>query len=105
VQAIAIDAGTDISDLVGSLGISGSAAAIASIAALATVVTAIATEAGLGNASCRDKVGGICGTDSNAWEGLLAGLVAIGVAFSLKDIVDAANTIFDDAASLIQAAA
>lgn len=75
------------------------------VGALATAVAGIEAIGFIGNESCRSKVGQLCNTDSNALKALLAGAVAIGVAYNLKDVVDAANAIFTDTADLIQAAA
>lgn len=105
VRGIAVGAEDDIATLIGKYGLAGAAGLIASIPLLATLVNTIATESGLENADCRSKVKGICGTSTPAWENLLAGIAAIGVAFNLRDIVDAADAIFTDAADLIQAAA
>lgn len=59
----------------------------ATLAALLPFVAALETEAGLGRAECRTKVRGICTTDPAAWADLLAGLTAIGVGFSIAELI------------------
>jgi signal transduction histidine kinase len=60
---------------------------VASAGGLLALVKLIEAEAGLGRAECRRKVGGICTTDPTAWFDLLAGLAAIGFAFSIEDVI------------------
>lgn len=93
---------TQLDEFIKSLGLQ---TVIAGAAATAALLTQALVDTGLENADCRSKVKGICGTNPAAWENLLAGIAAIGIAFSLQDIVDAANAIFTDASELIQAAA
>ena len=105
VSSIAVTAEDDVETLAGAAGIAGAAALIASIPAIATLVTSIATESGLENESCRTKVKGICGTDPAAWANLLAGLVAIGFAFSLEELAAVARPIVSELAPVIAKAA
>lgn len=105
VRSIAITAENEINDLVGPEGLIGAAALIASIPAIATLTNAIATEAGLENASCRSKVKGICGTDPLRWAGLLEGLAALGFAFSLEQLAEVAEPLVDELAGVLAAAA
>lgn len=101
--AIATEHGlTDFEQYVKGLGVEG---LIAGSAALATVVTLVLAETGLGNQSCRGKVKQICGTDPRAWEGLLAGLLAVGFAFNLKDLYAVANGLVGDLSGVIAEAA
>jgi len=69
------------------------------------LVQALAREAGLADAECRGKVKQICATDAAAWENLLAGLVALGFAFSLRELYDVARPLVDELAPVIAQAA
>lgn len=105
VKSIAVTAEDDIGSIVGKIGIPGTAALIAAIPAIATFVASLATDAGLGNQACRQKVGNICSVDAKAWEGLLAGLVSVGLVFSLQDVVDAADGLMSAVTPLLAQAA
>lgn len=105
LEGVVINVGDDLSAIEGAIGAVGVGALIASIPAIATMVKAIATEAGLENAECRSKVKGICGTDPNAWAGLLEGLVAIGVGFTLAELVEIAQPILGELAPIVAQAA
>lgn len=72
---------------------------------LRALVESLTSEAGLDRAECRAKVKGICGTDPTAWAGLLASLAAVGVAFDLKAVCDAGETIADAVVGLVKQAA
>ena len=72
----------------------GSMTAGVAIATTYAIVNTLVNEAGLSRAECRAKVGQICGTDPLQWASLLAGLAAVGVGFSLGDILEeAANMV------------
>lgn len=105
LEGAVITVGRELHDLEGDLGALGTAGLIAAIPALATLVHAIADEAGLGRAECRGKVKQICTTDPNAWGNLLAGLVGLGFAFSLRDLVEVARPIVHELADVIGEAA
>lgn len=105
VKGIAVGAADDLATIEGDLGALGTAGLIAAIPALATLVHAIATEAGLENAECRGKVKGICATNTNAWADLLGGLVALGFAFSLRELYEVARPLADELAPIIAKAA
>jgi hypothetical protein len=105
VKRIAVGAADDLATIEGDLGALGTAGLIAALPALATLVHAIATEAGLENAECRGKVKGICATSPNAWADLLGGLVALGFAFSLRELYDVARPLADELAPIIAKAA
>lgn len=92
----------DIEELIRA---NGWAALIASVPALAILVHAIATESGLENASCRGKVKNICQTDASAWEGLIAGLVAVGLAFNLRELAAVARPLVEELAPIVARAA
>lgn len=105
LEGVVINVGDDLAAIEGAIGAAGVGALIASIPAIATLVHAIATEAGLENAECRSKVKGICGTDPSAWGGLLAGLGALGFAFSLRELAEIANPLVGELADVIAKAA
>lgn len=105
VKDIAVGAADDLATIEGQLGALGTAGLIAAIPAIATLVHAIATEAGLENAECRNKVKGICATNSNAWGDLLGGLVALGFAFSLRELYAVAEPLAAELAPIIAKAA
>lgn len=105
VAGVAGAAEAGVLDLEHLIDAAGWAALIASIPALAILVNAIATEAGLGNAACRSKVGNICQTDPLAWGNLLAGLAVLGFAFSLKDLYAVAEGLVGDLSGIIAQAA
>jgi hypothetical protein len=91
--AIAVPVGGDITqieDYIKSLGLAG---LVAAVTGLSYVMVHTLAEAGLTQAECRNKVGGICGVNPNAWSQLLglAGFLAIG--FDFKAFVDAASTV------------
>lgn len=71
------------------------------LAAVTTEVAALEAEAGLDDPACRAKNKGICGTNTDAWTGLLTGLVLAGVGFSLADIAEAAATMVADTRGLV----
>ena len=75
------------------------------VAGLGAAVAGIEAIRFIGNETCRGKVSQICDTDANALSSLLAGAAAIGVAYNLRAVVDAANGIFTEAADLIKATA
>lgn len=105
VKAIAIDIQHDLGTIEGQYGALGLATLIASIPAIATLVNALATETGLENEDCRQKVKGICATPSSAWTDLLGGLVAVGVSFSLLELAEVADPILVQLAPVIVQAA
>lgn len=88
-----------------AVGAAGLVALIAALPSLLTLVRAIATEAGLGNAECRNKVKNICSVDPSAWEGLLAGLLPLGFLFTLPELVAVARPLIGDLEPLIRQAA
>ena len=73
--------------------------------ATAALVTALLADTGLSNSECRNKVKGICGTDPNAWVGLLAGIAFMSGALSLREILPPARVIFAATKDLIEQAA
>lgn len=83
----------------------GWAALIAAIPALALLVNSIATEAGLSNAECRQKVSRVCQTDASSWANLLGGLALLGFAFSLEELVGLARPLVDELAPIVRQAA
>lgn len=105
VRGIAVTAEDELETIEGGLGALGVAGLIASIPMIGSLVHTIATESGLENAECRGKVKGICGTDPSAWAGLLEGLVALGFAFSLRELVEIANPLVGELSGIIDQAA
>lgn len=105
LDGLVVDVEDEIHTIEGQLGAAGTAALIGSIPALATLVHAIATEAGLENADCRQKVKGICGTNASAWTSLLEGLAATGLALSLGELARIANGMLGELEPLIREAA
>lgn len=105
VKSIAVTAEDELATIEGGMGAIGVAGLIAAIPAIGSLVHAIATESGLENAECRSKVKGICGTDPSAWAGLLEGLLALGFAFSLRELVEVANPLVGELAGIIDQAA
>lgn len=105
VRSIAIDVQHDLGTIEGTFGAAGLGALVAGIPALATFLNAIATETGLENKDCRQKVKGICATPSNVWEDLLAGLVATGFAFSLVELAEVAEPLAMELVPVIEQAA
>jgi len=101
VRSIAIDAGNDLGTIEGNYGAIGLAALIGAIPAMGTLINAIASESGLENEDCRQKVKGICATPTNVWADLLAGLAATGFAFSLLELAEVAQPIVLDLAPVI----
>jgi hypothetical protein len=101
VKAIAIGAAGDLTDFEGYIGSLNLPTTIGAVGAIAALLTVVLSDTGLGNADCRAKVKGICGTDPLAWAGLLIGITALGIEFDLADIVDAALTILDDTYELL----
>lgn len=74
----------------------GDLAAIGAAAAAATALLALTlTETGLENASCRSKVKGICGTSTDAWDGLLFGLAAFSAGLSLEELIEIGTDIVE----------
>lgn len=78
---------------------------MAAIPLLRALTSTIASETGLENAECRAKVKGICATDPSAWANLLGGLVAVGVAFNLRELYGIAEPLVADLAPIIREAA
>lgn len=105
VRGVTVGLGDDLAAIEGKIGAAGVGALIGSIPALATLVHAIAVESGLENAECRGKVKGICGTNAGAWENLLGGLVALGFAFSLRELVEVAEPLIAELVPIIEKAA
>lgn len=105
LEGVVINVGDDLQAIEGAIGAVGVGALIASIPAIATLVTAIATETGLENAECRQKVKGICGTNAGDWAGLLGGLAAIGFGFSLRELVEIAEPMIGELAPILEQAA
>lgn len=105
VRAIAIGAENELKDLEGIYGALGTATLIASIPALATIVHAIASEAGLENQSCREKVKDVCRTDPSQWGNLLAGLAVVGFGFNFRELYQVAEELVGDLAPIIKQAA
>jgi hypothetical protein len=105
VRSVAVGVADDLGKIEGDIGALGTGALIASIPAIATLVHAIATEAGLENASCRSKVKEVCATDPSAWTGLLEGLLAIGVGFSLAELAAVATPLIREVAPILAEAA
>jgi hypothetical protein len=101
VRSVAVGAEQDLRTIEGTIGAAGVAALIAAIPALATLVNTLVTETGLENQSCRTKVKGICGTDPSAWENLLFGIAAAGVALDFRQFVSAAAALAEPARVLI----
>lgn len=71
------------------------------LAAVTTEVAVLEAEAGFDDPACRAKNKGICGTNTEAWTGLLSGLALVGVGFSLADIAEAAATMVADTRGLV----
>lgn len=71
-----------------------------------SLTQSLVTEAGLGNAECRRKVGDVCGVPSQNWANLLGGLAVVGLDLGLSDILGAVESIFetviDDAISIAE---
>jgi hypothetical protein len=88
--------GTDLAKLGGLL---------LAVPLLNSLVNALVREAGLGEAACRQKNAGICGTDPLQWASLLGALVPIGLAFDLEAIVGYAGSIAGEVETLVQQAA
>jgi hypothetical protein len=105
VRSIAVGVENDLGTIEGQYGALGVAGLIAAMPAVATLVNAIASEAGLENRDCRQKVKGICATDSSAWGDLLAGLAATGFAFSLLELAEVADPLIVRLAPVIEQAA
>lgn len=105
VKSIAVTVEDDLSTLIGNNTLLGAAGLIAAIPLLSTLVSTIATETGLDNQACRQKVKGICATDPTAWANLLGGLAVLGFAFSLKDLYGIAEPLVGELASVIEQAA
>jgi len=76
---------------------------VASAGGLLALVRLIEAEAGLGKAECRRKVGGVCTTDPSAWFDFLAGLAAIGFAFSIEQVIEVGIEAVHEAEPLIEA--
>ncbi len=92
-------------DLVNGQDLAKLGGLIAAIPLLRALTNTFAAETGLGNAECRSKVKGICGTDPLAWGRLLGGLAALGFAFSLKDLADVAEPLVHELAVVVKQAA
>lgn len=105
VKSIAVTLEDDLGTLLGKLSPADAAALIAAIPLIGLLVNTIATESGLDNSSCRSKVKGICGTDPLAWAKLLGGLAALGFAFDLRALTEAANAVIGDLVPIIELAA
>ena len=75
-------------DLIHSLPLTDIASVAAAVPLIAAAVQVLEAETGLSNEQCRSKVKNICSTDPNIWAQILGSLVAIGLTFSLKDIVE-----------------
>jgi len=95
----------DLRDAFGRLDLERLAGLLGAGALSGYLVQALAREAGLADAECRGKVKQICATDAAAWENLLAGLVALGFAFSLRELYDVARPLVDELAPVIAQAA
>jgi hypothetical protein len=78
---------------------------VAAVPLVYGLIHVLAREAGLDSARCRAKNKGICGTDPRLWENLLAGLVPLGIAFDLKDLMRIAERLAGELAPLIREAA
>lgn len=78
---------------------------LASVPILAQLVRTLARESGLEKAECRDKVKGICSTDPQFWEGMLAGLLALGLTFSLEDLAKEARPVIEHLEPIVREAA
>lgn len=87
-EAIAEGAAADVKTIEGDLSPAQLAALVAAIPAALVFTGELATEAGLGSAACRSKVGGICGVPALAWDALLAGLLVTELALTLPVIVE-----------------
>jgi hypothetical protein len=86
-------------------GVGGLGLLIAALPNLLAFVNSLATDAGLANKECRNKVGKICQTNPAQWEGLLAGLVPLGFAFSLHELAALARPLISELEPLIKKAA
>ena len=95
----------DLRDAFGRLDLERLAGMLGAGALAGYLVQALAREAGLADSECRGKVKQICATDAAAWENLLAGLVALGFAFSLRELYDVARPLVDELAPVIAQAA
>ena len=100
-EAIAVPIGKELTALEQYIQSLDLAQLVTSVPALALLVTTIAAESGLGNAECRSKVKGICGTDPAAW-GRLLGLAAfLTLAFDFKDFVKGAELVAEGIGTLV----
>lgn len=89
---------TDLEKYIKSLGLP---ALIAAVPALSLLLTQVLTETGLENGECRGKVKGICGTNPQAWEGLLFGIAAAGLELNFREFVSAAAMLAEPARALL----
>lgn len=83
---------TELHNLLGQLDLTDLAKIAGAVPILSLLVQTIATESGLNNAECRQKVKGICGTNLSAWLHFLEGL---GLAFAWTSLDDFANELAD----------
>jgi hypothetical protein len=79
----------ELRDFIGKVPLTDIAAATAAIPLLIAAVNVLEAETGLGRAECRAKVKNICGTDPSQWASLLEGLILVGVAFNIEDMINA----------------
>lgn len=80
-------------DLLDSIPLTDIATVIAAVPIVKALLTTVLSESGLDGESCRSKVKGICGTDSELWGELVGGLVAVDFALNIREIVEAGNFI------------
>lgn len=104
-RAIAVGAAHELDVIEGALSATQLGALLAALPAIAALTHAIATEAGLENRACREKVGKVCQADSAKWGRLLGGLTLMTGAISLAELVGPARVIMRATEGLVKAAA
>jgi hypothetical protein len=91
----------DVEKLLRNLPWATLAGLLAAVPLLRLLTQTIAAESGLDRAECRRKVRGICSTDPAAWERLLAGLLPLGVGFTLAELIEAGVKVVGESESVI----
>lgn len=95
----------ELNKLLGEADLTKLAGLLAAVPLLSSLIQSLTQEAGLTSAECRSKVGGICGVNPSAWEGLLASLAVAAFAFDLPAIVKAVNGLAPAATKIVKEAA
>lgn len=80
----------DLRGLINQLPLTDIASVVAAVPLVVEAVRVLEAETGLGRSECRAKFRGICGTDPSQWTRLLEGLVLIGLAMSIEEMIRAA---------------